>query len=589
MSNDAFDTDVLIVGTGPTGATTALALAKYGIRCQMISKHSWLADTPRAHITNQRAVEVLRALGIEDEVKAVATPWEWMGDTMFTTSLSGPEIARLKTWGTGEERIGDYLQASPCTMLDVPQTIMEPILVKNAAARGAVVTFNTEYLGHEQDETGVTVRLRDRISGSEYTQRVKYLVGADGAQSQIVEELGLPLEGVMARAGTVYILFNADLSQYVAHRPSILHWILNPAASFGEIGMATFRCIEPWTKWIMGWGFDLERGAPDLSPEFITSQVRTLVGDPNLEFELDRTMTWYVNQQHATLMHKGRVFCGGDATHRHPPSSGLGSNTCMGDAFNLAWKLAFVIKGYADHGMLESYSQERVPVGEQIVARANQSRIDYAPIREAFKVEGAANPTEAGLELMRSPSPEGVAARQKLYDALDLKNHEFNAEGVELNQRYSSCAVVDEPGSSPEVFERDKELYVQVTTRPGAKIPHAWLVDAHGRRVSTLDITAHGKLSLVTGLSGTAWVQAAERMSEECLVPIVIGTPDAQDLYGNWNRVSGLPEGGALLVRPDGFIAWRHQEPVTDPEQAYQLVSDALTQILGRVSRSSTT
>lgn len=582
MSNEAFDTDVLIVGTGPTGATTALALASYGVRCHMVSKHNWLADTPRAHITNQRAVEVLRALGIEEQVKAVATPWEWMGDTMFTTSLSGPEIARIKTWGTGEERIGDYLQASPCTMLDVPQTLMEPILVENAAARGAQLSFNTEYLGHEQDSEGVTVRLRNRVSGEEYTQRVKYLVGADGAQSQIVEELDLPLEGVMARAGTVYILFTADLTQYVAHRPSILHWILNPAASFGEIGMATFRAIRPWNKWIMGWGFDLEKGAPDLSPEFIKSQVRTLVGDPNLEFEVDRTMTWYVNQQHATLMHRGRVFAGGDATHRHPPSSGLGSNTCMGDAFNLAWKLAYVVKGYANHSMLESYSQERVPVGEQIVARANQSRLDYAPIREAFTVTGAANPTEAGLALMQSPSPEGVAARAKLYAALDLKNHEFNAEGVELNQRYASVAIVEEPDAAPEVFERDRELYVQATTRPGAKLPHAWLVNEEHRRVSTLDVTGNGMISLVTGLSGAAWVDAVTKLDKDFLQPVVIGSPGAQDLYGNWNRVSQMPEGGALLVRPDGFIAWRHSEPVTDPDEAYRLVKSALTQILGR-------
>lgn len=582
MSNDAFDTDVLIVGTGPTGATTALALASYGVRCHMISKHNWLADTPRAHITNQRAVEVLRALGIEEQVKAVATPWEWMGDTMFTTSLSGPEIARIKTWGTGEERIGDYLQASPCTMLDVPQTLMEPILVENAAARGAQVSFNTEYLGHKQDAEGVTVRLRNRITGEEYTQRVKYLVGADGATSKIVEELDLPLEGVMARAGTVYILFTADLTQYVAHRPSILHWILNPAASFGEIGMATFRAIRPWDKWIMGWGFDLEQGAPDLSPEFIKSQVRTLVGDPTLEFEVDRTMTWYVNQQHATLMHRGRVFAGGDATHRHPPSSGLGSNTCMGDAFNLAWKLAYVVKGYADHSMLESYSQERVPVGEQIVARANQSRLDYAPIREAFKVEGAANPTEAGLALMQSPGPEGVAARAKLYAALDLKNHEFNAEGVELNQRYASVAIIDEPDATPEVFERDRELYVQATTRPGAKLPHAWLVNEEHRRVSTLDVTGNGQFSLVTGLSGTAWVDAVAKLGKDFVQPVVIGSPSAQDLYGNWNRVSQMPEGGALLVRPDGFIAWRHSEPVPDPEEAYRLVKSALAQILGR-------
>jgi 2,4-dichlorophenol 6-monooxygenase len=581
-THDEFDTDVLVVGSGPTGATTALALATYGVRVQLVSKWNWLADTPRAHITNQRAVEVLRDLGIEEEVKAAATPWELMGDTMFTTSLAGPEIARLRTWGTGDDRASDYRLSSPCTMLDVPQTLMEPILIKNAAERGAQLSFNTEYLGHEQDLSGVTVRLRNRLNGSEYSVRAKYLVGADGAKSQIVEELGLPLEGVMARAGTQYILFTADLSKYVEHRPSILHWILNPAASFGEIGMATFRAIKPWTQWIMGWGFDLEKGDPDLSDEFIASQIRTLVGDPNLEFELDRTMTWFVNQQYATAMHKGRVFCGGDATHRHPPSSGLGSNTCMGDAFNLAWKLAYVVKCYADHSMLASYSDERVPVGEQIVARANQSRKDYAPIREAFKTVGATDPTQAGLDLMTSSGPEGVAAREAMYAALDLKNYEFNAEGVELNQRYASSAIIAEPGSKPEVFDRDEQLYVQATTRPGAKIPHAWLVDAHGQKVSTLDVTGHGQFSLVTGLSGTAWIEAVASLDLPYLRTVVIGSPNAQDLYGNWYKVRQMSESGAILVRPDGFIAWRHADSLADPAAALALLTDALTQVLGQ-------
>lgn len=248
MSENEFDTDVLVVGTGPTGATMALALATYGVRVQMVSKWNWLADTPRAHITNQRAVEVLRAFGLEEKAKDLATPWEWMGDTLFTTSLVGEEIARLRTWGTGAARHSDYQLGSPSPMLDIPQTLMEPLLVENAAARGADVSFNTLYLGHEQDDDGVTVRLRDRLTGHEYTRRARYLVGADGANSQIAEELELPIVGEKARAGTVYVLFTADLSRYVEHRPSILHWIMNPAAGFGEIGMATFRAIRPWDQ-----------------------------------------------------------------------------------------------------------------------------------------------------------------------------------------------------------------------------------------------------------------------------------------------------------------------------------------------------
>lgn len=588
MSENEFDTDVLVVGTGPTGATMALALATYGVRVQMVSKWNWLADTPRAHITNQRAVEVLRAFGLEEKAKDLATPWEWMGDTLFTTSLVGEEIARLRTWGTGAARHSDYQLGSPSPMLDIPQTLMEPLLVENAAARGADVSFNTLYLGHEQDDDGVTVRLRDRLTGHEYTRRARYLVGADGANSQIAEELELPIVGEKARAGTVYVLFTADLSRYVEHRPSILHWIMNPAAGFGEIGMATFRAIRPWDQWIMGWGFDISQGEPDLSEEFLRSQVRTLIGDDDLEFTIDRTMVWYVNQQHAELYHRGRVFAGGDAVHRHPPSSGLGSNTCMQDSFNLAWKLAYVVKGHAGAGLLDSYSDERVPVGKQIVARANQSRKDYAALREALAVPGAERPLEAMLDKLNDPTAAGAETRAAVYRALELKNTEFNAQGVELNQRYESSAVIPDASAGAEVWHRDPELYLQATTRPGAKIPHAWLVDRRGIRVSTLDVTGGGAMSLVTGLSGGVWAEAVERLGLPFLKSVVIGSPDARDAYGEWHAIREIDEDGALLVRPDGYIAWRQQGAVDDVDTAERVLREVLGAVLDSTELDST-
>src|SRR6478672_10082247 len=211
-TSSEFDTDVVVVGSGPMGGTTALALATYGVRVHVVSKWNWVANTPRAHIINQRAVEVLRDLGVEEDIKLEATPWEQMGDTLFTTSLGGPEVARLQTWGTGDDRLGDYLKGSPCTMLDVPQPLMEPVLITDA--------------------DGVTVTLQNRISDTVFTQRARFLVGADGARSQIAEDIGLEISGELARAGTVYARFDADLSDYVAHRPSILHWIMNPAAGF---------------------------------------------------------------------------------------------------------------------------------------------------------------------------------------------------------------------------------------------------------------------------------------------------------------------------------------------------------------------
>ena len=132
--------------SAPAGGTAALALATYGVRVHAVTMFPWVANSPRAHITNQRAVEVLRDLGLEEEARKYATPWDQMGDTLFTTSLAGEEIVRLQTWGTGDRRSGDYLQGSPCTMLDIPQPLMEPLLIKNAAERGAILSFNTEYL-----------------------------------------------------------------------------------------------------------------------------------------------------------------------------------------------------------------------------------------------------------------------------------------------------------------------------------------------------------------------------------------------------------------------------------------------------------
>jgi 2,4-dichlorophenol 6-monooxygenase len=575
-----YDTDVLIVGTGPSGATAALSLATQGIKTLMISNRNWLANSPRAHIVNQRAAEVLRDLGIEAEAKKYAVSWENMGDTLFTTSLAGPEIARLRTWGTGDGRQGDYRSASPTSMLDIPQTYMEPLLVKNAAERGASISFNTGYLHHEQDSDGVTVWLVDRLTGREYSIRARYLIGADGAKSRIAEEISIEFEGHVARAGTAYVRFNADLSRYVAHRPSILHWILNPAAGFGEIGMGLLRCVRPWNEWIAGWGFDISAGEPDMTTEQAVRQIRALVGDPDLDPEIVGTSTWYVNQQHALSYSRGRVFCAGDAVHRHPPSSGLGSNTCMQDAFNLAWKLAYVIKGYAGEQLLDSYSLERQPVGAQIVARANQSRLDYAALRECFDVTGDGDPIENAVGRLQAPTAEGAALRHRVDEALALKDYEFNAHGVETNQRYASRAVVPEPEDGDEAWVRDPQLFAQPTSRPGAKVPHAWLVGTDGRRISTLDVTGGGLFTLVTGLSGRAWVSGAERLEAPYLRTVVIGAPGFADPYAEWSRVREVDEAGALLVRPDGVVAWRHSANLWDAEEAERLLGAALWQVL---------
>ncbi len=574
------DTDVLVIGTGPAGATTALALATYGIRVRVVTMFNFLANSPRAHITNQRAMEVFRDLGIEEAINKQATSWEHMGDTLITTSLIGEEIARLRTWGSGEARKGDYIQGSPCPMADIIQPLMEPILVQHAAERGAQISFNTEYLSHVQDDEGVTVTLKDVLTGREYTVRASYLVGADGARSKVAQDIDLPIEGEMSRAGTAYVIFNADLSRYVEHRPSVLQWIANPLAGFGEIGLGLLRAVRPWNQWIAGWGFDMSKGEPDFSREHVMQRIRALVGDSDLEVEIEKNSTWYVNQAYATHYSKGRVHCGGDAVHRHPPSSGLGSNTSVQDGFNLAWKLAYVIKGYASEALLKSYSDERAPVGKQIVLRANQSRADYAPFKDCFKMNQGVDTLEQLLERMRAPTPEGVETRKLLQKALELKDYEFNAQGVELNQRYESSAVIADESAGEEYWAKDKQLYLQATSRPGAKLPHAWLVDKNGLRTSTLDVTGKGKFSLVTGLAGQAWVRAARELNLPFLRTVVTGGEGSADYYMDWQRIREIEEAGAILVRPDGYVAWRQPEAVWSDSDALNQLRQALEHVL---------
>ena len=581
MTGAAYDTDVLVVGSGPTGSAAALALATYGVRARVVSKWNWLATGPRAHITNQRTMEVLRDLGVEEQATAVASPWALMGDMVFMTSLAGAEVARMRAFGTGEDRMSDYRAGSPCPMLDIPQPYLEPVLVDAAAARGAVYSFNTEYLSHVQDADGVTSTVRDRLTGREESIRSRFLVGGDGARSRIVEQLGLPVEGTMGRATSIYTVFTADLTRYVEHRPSMLHWILNPHVGFGEIGMGTLRAIRPWTQWIAGWGHDQKAGPADTSPEAVLPVIRDMIGDPDVEIHIESTSTWDINQAWATRYSSGRVFCGGDAVHRHPPSSGLGSNTSIQDAYNLAWKLAYVVKGWADESLLTSYSDERAPIGRQIVARANQSRVDYGPIGEAFHTTDEPDPVMAGLAKVRNPSTDGVVVREQLSRALDLKNTEHNAHGTELNQRYVSSAVIADEAGGEEVWSRDPGLYLQATTRPGAKIPHVWLTDERGHKQSTLDVTGGGLFTVLTGLAGTSWKQAVDQLDLPYLRAVVVGDTGTRDPYFTWHRLREVDEAGCVLVRPDGYVAWRCFEGAQNVGDASERLTAALRNILG--------
>ncbi len=570
--NEVVETDVLIVGSGPAGSTAALMLSTYGVPNIMVTKYGRLADTPRAHITNQRAMEVLRDAGLEETVVAQATPQNLMGQTPFCTSLAGEELGRLHTWYTHPSRQADHDLASPTSMCDMPQHLLEPVLANAAIARGTSLRYHTEYLSLAQDEDGVTATVRDRLRGDTYQIRARYLIGADGGRSKVAEDIGLPMVGRMGVAGSINIVFEADLTRYVAHRPSTLYWVLQTGADVGGIGMGLVRCVRPWHEWLVVWGYDIDREPPNLTEDYARQIAHHLIGDDSIPVTIKSSSAWTVNHLYAEKYHSGRVFCAGDAVHRHPPSNGLGSNTSIQDAYNLAWKLKLVLSGVAGPGLLESYSAERAPVGRQIVNRANQSIGETGRIFQALGLLSTEDPEQMQLNMAarKLPGAEAEKQRQLLREAIEFKNYEFNTHGVELDQRYQSGAVVPDGTPAP-VNPRDHELYHHPTTWPGAKLPHTWLSRGTAQ-LSTLDIGGRGRFALLTGIGGEPWIHAAGVVSAALGVEIVavsIGPGgDYEDLYGCWAALREVEDTGCVLLRPDNYVCYRNSTMQPDPEHA---------------------
>ena len=567
-------TDVLIVGTGPAGSSTAALLSSYGIDNVLINNYSWLAGTPRAHITNQRTMEVLRDLGEEVEAEAYlhATEQDLMGENIFCTSLAGEELGRMKSWGKHPNSRAEHLLSSPSFMNDLPQTFMEPLLYKTACSRGTQSRMSTQYLSHIEDEDGVLSTCLDKLSNKEIKIRSKYLVGADGGNSKVAENIDLPFEGKMGVGGSMNILFKADLSKYVAHRPSVLYWVLQPGADIGGIGMGLVRMIRPWNEWLIVWGYDINQPAPKVDKDFATKVARDLVGDPELEIHLLSLSTWTVNNMYAKKMSKGRVFCAGDATHRHPPSNGLGSNTSIQDGFNLAWKLAYVIKDKAGAELLDTYSIERSPIAKQIVTRANQSIAEFGPIFEALGLTDTQDPVKMkkNMDERKQNSPKAEKQRQALREAIAFKKYEFDAHGVEMNHRYKSNSVLTGGDKEPE-FKKDKELFYQPTTYPGARIPHAWVYDKTGVKHSLLDLCGKGNFSIFTGIGGEEWLKAAKNIETQLGIKIqcnIIGPDqDFEDHAGEWSSIREISDSGLILVRPDQHICWRSKDMISNSSE----------------------
>lgn len=557
-------TEILIVGAGPAGLTLAALLARAGVPALTITRHRGTAHSPRAHITNQRTMEILRDLGIEDQACGAGEPFAGaMPDIVWATSFAGTEIARVRARGAGPERLSDYAIASPCSTWNIPQHRLEPILLAAAREAGAQIQFGRELTSIETGPDGVLAEVYDRQEQTTSVLRATRIIGADGGASTVAQAAGFEFEGRMNVRRALNVWVAADLSDYCAYRPANIYGIHQPGRD-AWMGAGLWVCVTPWREWVVSRFTD---GDDDPAGESIDeTEVRrwlhACIG-ADVPIRIKDIGSWSIHDAVATSYRRGPVLLVGDAAHRHPPVNGLGTNTSMQDAYNLAWKLALVASGRAGERLIDTYDDERRPVGLQVVRRSWRSAENSRRLGEAIGLtsEQTLDGGLANLAELRSAGEQGRTRRAALQAALRETGFQFNAQGVELGQRYASAAVVgDDRGQDiPRPPRRDPELYYDPTATPGACLPHAW-IEHDRRRISTLDVPSHTQLTLLTGAEGDPWLQAVRELAGEGL-PIVAAAIGYRlpydDVYGDWQQLRQVDDAGCVLVRPDRYIAWR--------------------------------
>ncbi|MGD1171128.1 FAD-dependent monooxygenase [Mycobacterium seoulense] len=495
---------VLIVGAGAGGLATSALLAKHGVHSLLIEKRREVFIYPKARNLSFRSLEILRGLGLSDEVHAVADHVSEMKVRPALNSAEEKLAIDINAIFAGLDALSPEPAAQYC-----PQSRLEPILLAETRRRGSEVRYGTELSSLEQDDAGVTAVVHDRDTGESETVRADYLVGADGVHSPIRNRLGVKTSGYGALPiYVVFIYFRAPWTKFVSHLAdgdAVQVKNADVDGIFllvdGELGMFI-------TMYFPGKGESADQFTPQRCRELLTDAI-----GEEIEIDVIEVAAWQPYEQVADQFQCGRVFLVGDSAHTMPPFKAGGANTAIQSAHNLAWKLAAVLDGTAGPSLLETYHAERHPVG-RFAAR-----------------QSLTGPTLAVLPMSddgpRLPADEECSMFELL-----------------IGYRYHSAAIVNGPGE-PDAVQLVSELRAQ----PGTRVPHVWVRDG----VSTLDLLGPG----FTLLSGDErWCAAAASAS------VAAHRIESDE----WAAITGLAPEGAILVRPDDFVGRRMEALPADPE-----------------------
>lgn len=563
------DTKVLIVGGAGCGLASALFLAQNGIESWLVERHPQTSPAPKAHYLNPRTMELFRELGLADSIYALSAPFENMQRVGWYTTLGGEGPLDRQTLGImdafgGGSLHDDYAAKSPCQAANYPQLRLEPLMCEFARSRPeAKLNYHHELERFEQDDTHVYADIRNRGDGSLYRVRAEYMIAADGGK-KISQDLGIPMDGIERLADMMSAHFEADLSPWIDDDTPMIRWFNNPDQAGGTWGSGVIVAMGPEKydrhsrEWLVHFAFQ-----PDDPGQFdastILPRLRTLLKIPDLDMRVLRMNNWQVQGVLARRFREGRVFLAGDAAHRHPPTTGLGLNSAIQDAHNLAWKLAAVLNGRGSEALLDSYETERRAVTGQNVDWALLAFQNHLVIDAAIGLIPGAPPEvnrNAYVQLF-SDTKVGAARRARFAEVLETQRIEFQAHNIESGFHYEEGFLLPDGSAAPEVDPLGTEF--QPVARPGHRVPHLW-VRRNGESLSTLDLVGRGRFVLFSTGAGEAWSQAARDYARIGfpIEAIAIGAKgDAVPVDGDAAHLFEIGEGGAILVRPDGHICWR--------------------------------
>ncbi|MEU9632763.1 FAD-dependent monooxygenase [Streptomyces tendae] len=605
---------VLVVGGSLVGLSTSVFLGRLGVRHTLVERHAGTSIHPRGRGNNVRTMEIFRVAGTEPDIRRAAATLADNHGILQTPTLvgdAGEWLFKQIDPGNGLARF------SPSSWCLCSQNDLEPELLTHAVNLGGDLRFGTELLSFETDTEGVTAIVKSRETGEHTTIRADYLVAADGPRSPVREQLGIGQSGPGDLFHNVSVTFRSRrLADVVGDRRFIVCYLTEENAD------GALLPVDNRENWVFHAPWHPEQGetVEDFTDERCAAHIRRAIGDPDLDVEITGRAPWHAAQRVARSYRSGRVLLAGDSAHEMSPTGAFGSNTGIQDAHNLAWKLAAVLEGWAGEGLLDTYDMERRPVAEATSARAAHRSVEHShpgfappPVMGGGGPGGApGNPSGPGRAGAGGPGglggpggasgaasggvrgpggPGGPGGAPGGPGGAPEGGGPGGAPGrgpgggpqrgilnVALGYRYPRGAVVGADPATPVVPEG-----LDLTGAPGSRAPHLW-VRRGEERLSTLDLYEDSLVLLSDAAQPTGWHEAAAEVAAEMRVPLkpyrVGGTPGADlvpdDEETDWARAHGVTRGGAVLVRPDGFVAWRSPGPAPDP-------ASMLRQVVGSV------